>query len=332
MAVRRKWVALSVMGIFVIAAAVFAYGRWRHAQWHIETEDAYVRGHIYSVASRIPGPLLTLDVLENQAVEKGQTVATIDPRDYDAAIVKAEASLGEATADVTVKEANIAQTKAQIAAAQSQLDLAAADRVRIGALYERQSIPKQKYDQAVTAQAVAKAQLATIEKTVSLGSAGLGVSKMKVGTAQAQLEQAKLQRSYCTVIAPVTGVVSRKMAEVGNVVAPGQPLFAVVPLALNDIWVEANFKETQLKNVRPRQPCVLKADIDKGTEYRGTVDSISAGTGAAFSLLPPENATGNWVKVVQRVPVKIRIDPASDPGHKLRVGLSVQVGINTRGK
>jgi membrane fusion protein (multidrug efflux system) len=332
MVVRRRWVALTVMGIFVVASAAFGYARWRYAQWHIETEDAYVRGHIYSVASRIPGTLLALDVLENQPVEKGQTVATIDTRDYDAAVVKAEASLGEATADIAVKEANIAQARAQIAAAQSQLDLAGADRVRIGALFERQSIPKQKYDQAVTAEAVARAQLATIEKTVSLGRAGLGVSRMKVVTAEAQLEQARLQRSYCTVVAPVRGVVSRRMAEAGTVVAPGQPLFAVVPLALDDIWVEANFKETQLKSVRSGQPCVLRADIDKGREVGGTVESISAGTGAAFSLLPPENATGNWVKVVQRVPVRIRINPGSDPGHTLRVGLSVRVAIDTRRK
>lgn len=330
MAVKKKWVALAFLGIFAVAAALFGYVRWRHAQWHVETEDAYVRGHIYSVAPRIPGTLLTLDVLENQEVKEGQPVATLDPRDYDAAIVKAEASLGEATADVAVKEANIAQTKAQIAAARSQLGLAMADRVRIGALYERQSIPKQKFDQAVTAEAVAKAQLATVEKSVSFRSAELGVSRMKVGTSQAQLEQARLQRSYCAIVSPVAGVVSRKWAEPGNVVAPGQPLFAVVPLDLKDIWVEANFKETQLQHVRPGQPCTLEADIDKGKEYQGTVDSISAGTGAAFSLLPPENATGNWVKVVQRVPVKIKISPGSDPGHKLRMGLSVKVAIDTR--
>jgi len=330
MAVKKKWVALIVLGIFVMAAALFGYARWRHAQWHIETEDAYVRGHIYSVASRIPGTLLALDVLENQEVKEGQTVATLDPRDYDAAVAKAEASVREAAADVAVKEANIAQAKAQIAAARSQLDLAAADRIRMEALYERQSIPKQKFDQAVTAEAVAKAQLATIEKTVSLWGAALGVSTSKVETAKAQLEQARNQRSYCTIVSPTTGVVSRKMAEAGNVVAPGQPLFAIVPLDSDDIWVEANFKETQLQHVRPGQPCTLRADINKGKEYTGTVDSISAGTGAAFSLLPPENATGNWVKVVQRVPVKIRINPGSDPDHKLRVGLSVKVAIDTR--
>ena len=330
MAVQRKWVALLTLGIFAIAAALLGYIRWRHAQWHIETEDAYVKGHIYSVASRVPGTILTLDVQENQAVEQGRTVATIDPRDYDAAMLKAQASLAESDSDQMVKQAAIAQAKAQISAARSQLDLARADLARISALNDRQSIPKQKYDQAITAEAVAKAQLLTAEKTVTVGIAALEVSKMKIGTARAKLDEAQLQRSYCAIVSPIAGVVSRKMAEVGNVVAPGQPLFAVVPLALDDIWVEANFKETQLKNVRPGQPCTLRADIDKGQEYAGTVDSISAGTGAAFSLLPPENATGNWVKVVQRVPVKIRITPGSDPGHKLRMGLSVQVAIDTR--
>jgi membrane fusion protein (multidrug efflux system) len=332
MAVHRKWVALVILGIFVVAAGIFGYGRWKHAQWHIETEDAYVRGHIFSVSSRIAGTLLSLEVQENEAVRAGQTIATVDPKDYDAAVVKAEASTSEAAADCAVKEAAIAQAKAQVLAARSQLQLAASDLARIAALNERQSIPRQKYDQAVTAEAVARAQLAAAEKTVSLASAGLEVSRKKTETAEAQLEQARLQRSYCTIVAPADGVVSRKMAEAGNVVAPGQPLCAVVPLALNDIWVEANFKETQLKNVRPGQPCTLRADIDKGKVYTGKVDSISAGTGAAFSLLPPENATGNWVKVVQRVPVKILIDPSSDPEHRLRVGLSVKAAINTKGR
>jgi membrane fusion protein, multidrug efflux system len=331
MAMKKKWAALIVLGLFVVAATAFGYTRWKHAQWHIETEDAYVKGHIFTVASHIPGALLTLPVLENEAVKEGQVIATIDPRDYDAALAKAEATLGETTADLAVKEANIAQARAQISAARSQLELAASDRARIGALYDRQSIPKQKLDQAVTAEAVAKAQLSTIEKTVALGGAGLEVSRRKVETARAQLEQARLQRSYCSITSPASGLVSRKMSEVGQVVGAGQPLFAVVPLALDELWVEANFKETQLKHVRPGQKCTLKADIDKGREYVGKVDSISAGTGAAFSLFPPENATGNWVKVVQRLPVKITIDPGSDPEHRLRVGLSVKVAIDTRG-
>ncbi len=332
MNVNRKWVALLILALFVLAAAIFGYVRWRHAQWHIETEDAYVKGDIYSVASRIPGTLKTLEVRENEAVKAGQTIATIDPRDYDAAVTKAEAPVNEATADCAVKEANIAQAKAQVAAAKSQLQLASQDLDRIKALYERQSIPKQKYDQAVTAEAVAKAQLMAAEKTISYGVAGLEVSRKKTETAKAQLDQAQIQRSYCTIVAPATGVVSRKMSEAGQVVAAGQPLCAVVPLDLKEIWVEANFKETQLTNIRPGQKVTLTADIDKGKTYTGVVDSISAGTGAAFSLLPPENATGNWVKVVQRLPVKIKIDPSTDPEHKLRVGLSVQVAVDTKSK
>ena len=149
--------------------------------------------------------------------------------------------------------------------------------------------------------------------------------------ASAGLAQAQLQRSYCTIVAPCDGTVSRKLAEPGMVVAAGQPLLAVVPLGQEDLWVEANFKETQLHRVRPGQRVRMKADID-GRIFTGTVDSLSAGTGAAFSLLPAENATGNWVKVVQRLPVKISLDRNADPERKLRLGLSVEAEIDTRSR
>jgi membrane fusion protein (multidrug efflux system) len=289
-----------------------------------------VKGHLHSVSSKIPGTLLTVGVEDNQPVKAGQEVASIDPRDYDAAVAKAEASLVEAQSALATDEAKIAQARAQQEAAGSQLDLARIEKERLSALYARQSLPKQKYDQAVTAEAVAEAQQAAAQKTVAATRAGLEVSRRKAGTAQAALEQARLQRSYCTIVAPADGVVSKKSAEAGMVVAPGQPLFAVVPLGLEDIWVEANFKETQIRNVRPGQSVRLWADMDKGKTYRGTVESVAAGTGAAFSLLPPENATGNWVKVVQRVPVRIRIAEGEDPEHALKLGLTVTVEIDTR--
>lgn len=332
MAVQRKWIALIILLLFAVAGFLVGYVRWRHAQWHVETEDAYVQGRIYSVASRIPGTLLTVAVEENQRVEAGQTVATLDPKDYDAAVARAEASLDEASAAVVTNEASIAQAKAQVEAARSQLEFAKTELDRISALYRRQSIPKQRYDQAVTAHDVAKAQLLAAQKTVALATAGLEVSRKRVDTAKTALETAQLQRSYCAVTAPATGYVSKKSAEPGQVVAPGQPLFAIVPLAMDDIWVEANYKETQLANVRPGQRATIKADIDPGRPFTGRVESLSAGTGAAFSLLPPENATGNWVKVVQRLPVRIKFDPDTDPDHKLRVGLSVTVTIDTRSK
>lgn len=331
MASARKWVSLGVLALIALAGGSWGFFHWRHTRVFIHTENAYVRGHIYSVSSRIPGPLNTVDIVDNQEVKAGQVVATIDPKDYDVAIERAEASLAEAQARLATDEAKIAQARAQVEAAASQFDLAKIEKDRLSALYAKQSIPKQKYDQAVTAEAVAEAQQSAAKKTVSANQATLEESRRKVETAKAVLDQAKLQRSYCTIVAPVVGVVSKKSAEPGMVVAPGQPLCAVVPLDTADVWVEANFKETQLKNVRPGQRVKLWADIDKSRAYSGTVESISAGTGAVFSLLPPENATGNWVKVVQRVPVRIVLDEGTDPDHKLRLGLTVTVEIDTRG-
>ncbi len=330
MAVKKKWVALGILLGLAVAGGVVGYLRWKHNQIFVSTDDAYVGGRIYTVAPQIPGKILTLPIDENMLVQKDQVMATIDPKDYDAAIARAGASLSEAQAGVATNQAAIAQAKAQVLAYESQLRLAKIDRGRIQTLYERQSIPKQKYDDVVTREEVAQAQLKAAQKTVAQAEAALSVAEERIKVAQAALDQAQLQRSYCTITSPVTGYISRKLTQVGQVLAPGQPICAVVPLALNDIWVEANYKETQLGHVRVGQPVKISADIDKDRTYRGTVEGISAGTGAVFSLLPPENATGNWVKVVQRVPVRVKIDPASDPNHELRLGLSVSCEIDTR--
>lgn len=323
---------LSLAAILALAAAGSLWGflRWRRAQVFVATDDAYVRGSILTVASRIPGPLRTVDVQENQPVKAGQVLATVDPRDYDAAVARARASLGEATSALALNGAQIAQARAQLQAAESQRELAALEKARLTALHARQSIPTQKVDQAVTADAVAAAQVAAARKQVAAAEGLLGVSRSKVGVAQAALDQARLQRSYCDVTAPVDGVVSRKLAEKGIVVAAGQPLLAVVPLGTGQLWVEANFKETQLRRVRPGQPVTLRTDLDDGRVFRGTVESLAAGTGSVFSLLPAENATGNWVKVVQRVPVRIRLETGADPERRLRLGLSVTAEIDTR--
>ena len=331
MAAARKWISLFVLLLVALVGAIWGYLHWRHIQVFVSTENAYVRGHIYSISSRIQGTLLTIDVTDNEAVKAGQTIATIDPKDYDAAVAKAEATLNEKAAALAANQANIAQAKAQMEALKSQLNLARIELERASALFNRQSIPKQNYDRAATAEQVAQAQLVAAQKQVAATEAALGENARKVETAQASLDEAKLKRSYCTVVSPTDGEISRKSAEAGQVVAPGQPLCAVVPLDLKEIWVEANFKETQLTNVRPGQKVKLWADIDKRRTFTGSVESISAGTGAVFSLLPPENATGNWVKVVQRVPVRIKLDEGTDPEHKLRLGLTVTVEIDTRG-
>lgn len=327
----KKWASLAVILALAVTGTIWALVQWRHGQVYVATDNAYVKGHVMTVSSHIPGPLLQVAVQENQAVRAGQVLASLDPRDYEAAIARAEASLAEARSALALNEAQIAQARAQARAAESQQALAELEKRRMDALLARQSIPRQKHDQAATAEAVAGAQVAAARKQVAAAQGLLGVSRSKVQVAQAALDQARLQRSYCTIAAPCDGTVSRKLAEPGMVVAAGQPLLAVVPLGQEDLWVEANFKETQLRRVRPGQRVRMKTDLD-GRTFMGTVESLSAGTGAAFSLLPAENATGNWVKVVQRLPVKIALDPGADPERRLRLGLSVEAEIDTRSR
>ncbi len=329
MAKAKKWVSLGILLLLVVVGAAIGYARWRHNQIFITTENAYVQGDVYMVSFKVPGKILEVNVTDNQPVKEGDAIAVLDPHDYDLMISSAEATLAEAISGLATDEAMIAQYKAQVAAAKSQLDLADTELARVEALYKRESLPKQNYDRALAQQQVASAQLEAAKKAVAASQAKLVVSQAKVDGARARLESAKLQRSYCTVVAPVSGFISKKSGEAGQVVAAGQPICAVVPLGLKDIWVEANYKETQLKRVRPGQKARIWADIDKSRVYTGTVESLSAGTGGAFALLPPENATGNWVKIVQRLPVKIKINQESDPNHELRLGLTVTCEIDT---
>lgn len=332
MAMKKKWAVLIVLLIAVVLGSIVGYARWRHSQIYVKTSNAYVRGKIFSVSARIPGKLATVNVEDNQRVKKGQVIATIDPADFDAAVASAEANLAEAETAVESRKAAIERRKADVIAAKSRLDLAEIEYKRIASLYSRKSIPKQKLDEVVTQKKVAEAMLNASKKAVSEEIAGLKVLKRKIEVAKTMLATARLNRSYCTIVSPTDGTVSKKNSEPGDVVAPGQPLCAIVPLDVGEIWVEANYKETKLKRVKPGQKVTLKVDADKSRTITGRVESISAGTGAAFSLLPPENATGNWVKVVQRLPVRIAIDKGSDPEHLLRLGLSVTCTIDTNSK
>lgn len=332
MAARKKWISLLVLIAFVAVGAVWAHARWRHSQIHVATDNAYVKGRIHVVSSKVPGTLVEVRVEDNQEVKAGDPIATLDPRDFDMIVEKSEASVAEAEAALATDRAKIAQAKAQLGAALSQFELATVELERTAALFGRQSIPKQRLDHATAAKDTADAQVEAARKVIAAAEAALQVSARKADTSRSSLDNARLQRSYCTIVAPATGTVSRKSAEPGTVVAPGQPLCAIVPLGPSEIWVEANFKETQLRRVRPGQKVTLEADANPSKTYVGRVDSLSAGTGAAFSLLPPENATGNWVKVVQRLPVKIVLDPGQDPDRRLRLGMTVTVEIDTTSK
>ena len=325
----KKWLSFSVIVLVLAAIAVVGYRYWHYSQVYPNTEDAYVSGDVFSVSSRVAGKLLTVDVLENQTVRRSQVIATLDPRDYDAQVEQAKAALAEAQSALATNRAQIAQAKAKADADASKLELARINLARFSELFKRNSAPKQPYDNAVGAEQVAAADLAASQKALAAVEANLNVAQQHIKLQETRLANAELTRSYCTITAPADGVVSRKSAQAGQVVAPGQPLCAVVPLEAEHIWVEANFKETELRRIRVGLPATFHTDVDADREYRGWVESLSAGTGAAFSLLPPENATGNWVKIVQRLPVRIAIDPASNSDHSLRLGLSVHVEVDT---
>jgi len=326
---KKKWLGLVVIFLFAGALVVAGVLRWKHAQIFPSTEDAYVAGDIVPVASRIPGTILSLPVEENQPVHEGDVVATLDPRDMDAAVARAEAGLAAARSVVAADRARIAQARAAQEAAESDLDLKRLDLQRFTKLADQDSIPTRLRDQAVTAEQVAEAQVKAARKRLAAAKAALGVTRKRIAAAEVQLAHARLDRSYCSITSPATGRVSRKTAQVGQVVAAGQPLFAVVPLEAERVWIRANFKETQLARIQPGQPVRIHTDVDPDRTYHGVVESLSAGTGAAFSLLPPENATGNWVKIVQRLPVRIAVDPEDNTDRSLRLGLSVHVTVDT---
>jgi membrane fusion protein (multidrug efflux system) len=325
----KKLISLAFILLVAAAIAFAGYRYWKHAQVHPNTEDAYVSGDIFAIASRVQGTLLTVEVTENQRVTQGQVIATLDPRDYDTQVEQVRTALEEARSALATNRAQIAQERAKLEANRSRLELARLNLQRFSELYHRNSVPKQRYDDAVAAEQVASADTASSEKGLAAVRANLVVAEQRVKLQEVRLANAELTRSYCTIVSPIDGIVSKKGAQVGQVVAPGQPLCAVVPLAGDHIWVEANFKETELRRISVGQPVTFHTDVNADRTYTGWVESLSAGTGAAFSLLPPENATGNWVKIVQRLPVRIAIDPASDTDHSLRLGLSVHVEVNT---
>ncbi len=325
----KKWIGLVIILIFAAAMAGVWRIYWKHEQLYPSTGDAYVSGDIYQVSSRIPGTVVRLAVDENQLIERGAVIAELDPRDMDRAVDQAQAALERSMAVPATIRAKIAQAQAEVQAASSDLLLRKTDLTRFTELVAKNSIPKRSYDQAVAAEQVAAARKVAAQKALAAAQAQLVVSLKAVHMARVALATARLRRSYCTVRSPVTGIVSKKNAHEGQVVAPGQPVCSVVPLKGRHIWIEANFKETQLARIHPGQPVRFHTDVDPDREYHGKVVSLSAGTGAAFSLFPPENATGNWVKIVQRLPVRIAVD--ADTGRSLRLGLSVHVTVDTTG-
>lgn len=330
--VRR--VLLVVVIVAAAAAAIPGYHYYRYLEGHVSTDDAYVDGTVALVSSRVAGTVTNVYVEDNWTVKEGQLLLTLDQRDFEVKVDQAQAQLERAKQSVDELYAGVQAARSGVSLVQSQLKQAKIDFDRAKSLKEQGVISAEQYDQANTGLRVAVADEALAKHQLAQAQAALGsqtddqsrYDRPVVKQAQAALEAAKLDLGYTKLTAPFAGVVTHKTAHVGNRVQAGEPLLAVVPLG--KLYVTANFKETQLTDVRVGQEAEIVADIYPGYTYKGHVDSISMGTGAAFSLLPPENATGNWVKVVQRVPVKIVIDGTRPEDKPLRLGLSVEVAID----
>lgn len=321
----RKRAAVILLVLLVAAVAMGAH-LWIRSKTHVETDNAFIESHVYSISSRVPGNVARVLVRDNQFVKKGDLLVELDPVDYRIRVENYSAQLDMARNETSSTYAQVEAAKAAVNSDRARLEQADLDLARGRALYQREVIPKEQLDKLETARKVAAARLAETEGSVRralalLGLTGNGGKDAQIVRKRAELEEAGRNLSFTRILAPADGYITRKSVEPGNNIQAGQPLMALVQL--DNTWITANYKESQLGHVRSGQKVEFEVDTYPGMTFTGKVDSIMAGTGAAFSLLPPENATGNYVKVVQRIPVKIRIDASSDPRHLLRVGMSV---------
>jgi len=341
------WPATAALAVLLYFALSYLNGFLTHES----TDDAFVEGHVVSIAPRISGQVLAVHVLDNQLVRSNDLLVEIDPADYamTAAQKQSAADAQESSyklalagfelmrAKVTTAGAVAQESKADTAAAAATAARAKADFERSQELRKQNTISQQEFDSAQAAAQQAEANLNAAQQKAAADESKINEAKAQLNAteagvsmalalfrqAQTGVQSAQLDLSYTKIFAPSDGRVTRKAVEPGDYVQTGQMLLSIVP---NEVWVVANFKETQLKHMKPGQPALVEIDA-LGKTLRAHVDSIQAGSGARFSLLPPENATGNYVKVVQRVPVKIIFDEPLPAGRTIGPGLSVSPGV-----
>lgn len=322
----------------IILCLLIAIGGWVGLQMfitsktHIETDNAFIEARNVPVSAKVSGTVTRVLVNDNQFVKQGDLLLEIDPRDYQVQMAKATAGVGVAENETGGEYLKVEAARAALQSAKARHDQAVVDLERGEKLFAREVIPKEQLDRLKTGRRVAESQLKEAEENLKraqaeAGLGGAGGTRAKVMERKALLNEAELQLSYTKVYAARNGYITRKSIEPGANIQAGQALMALVPL--QDAWITANYKERQITHIQPGQKVEFSVDAYPGRTFTGRVDSIMAGTGAAFSLLPPENATGNYVKVVQRIPVKIAIDTSSDPEHLLRVGMSVVPVVKT---
>lgn len=318
---QKKKKAFLIVGAVVCVGLIAGYFYNGYRKTHVTTDDAYVDGNIHTIAAKINGTVKAVYINDNQAVKKGDLLIEIDPVDYDVKRQEAKSALGVERAKLSESETRIESARANLELARANLKLAETDKERAEKLIKEQVISQERYDRAMTTYEITRAQVKAAEEQLRQAESQKITQLSTIRQKQASADLADLNVDYTKIYAPVDGYVTKKSVQIGNQIQPGQPLMAVV--SLNDIWITANYKETEMGGIRPGQQVKIKVDSYPGRTFAGKVDSIMAGTGVSFSLFPPENATGNYVKVVQRIPIKIVLDEGTDKDHLLRIGMSV---------
>ena len=327
---RKLWLGalalLVVLGIVGVWAWHELYGRWSES-----TDDAYVNGNVVEITPLVTGTVVSIGADDGDLVHEGQVLLSFDPSDAQVGLQSAEANLARTVRQVRGLFSNVNGMKAQVAAQKSEVQKAQDNYSRRKSLAAGGAISQEELSHARDDLASAQSALRNAEQQLNTTTALVDNTAVAnhpdVLAAAAQLRQAYLEHARTTLIAPVTGYVAKRTVQLGQRVQPGTALMAVIPL--NQLWIDANFKETQLHNMRIGQPVEIESDIyGSDVKYSGSIDSIGAGTGSAFALLPAQNATGNWIKIVQRVPVRIHINADQLAQHPLRVGLSTVVDVN----
>ena len=330
---RQRKTRMSIaIGIFLLIGLLWALYWFFIARYHEETENAYVAGSMVVVNAQTAGTVEAILAEENQVVKAGDVLVKLSPTDAQVALAQASAQLANATRQIQNVFNTVSVTRAQMVQANSAVKTAQDAVNRRAVLVKTGAVSREEYDQAVNAlnQALA-AQKTTMEQNKSAGAQVAGTTTQNhpaIEAAKAAFRSAYINNKRLAVLAPTDGVIAKRNVQVGQQISQGVPLMSIV--AANQLWVEANFKETQLANLRVGQTVELTSDVfGSGVKFKGTVQGIGIGTGSAFSVLPAQNATGNWIKIVQRIPVRIQLDAEELKAHPLRVGMSMIANVNT---
>lgn len=331
---RARRIGFLILGAVILIGAIIYGVMELTAPPSEETDDAYVGGNIVAVTARDGGTVLALHADNTQAVTQGQPLIDLDPATTDVQLAAAEAALGRAVRAVRSNTAQVDEAGAEIAQAQADLSKTLNDYARRKGAAADGAVSGEELSHAADAVTTARAALnlarAKQAQAASTVAGTTVANNPQVLAAIADLRQAAINSSHMRITAPVSGVIAQRTVQLGQKVAAGTPLMAVVPL--DSLWVDANFRETQLQHLRVGQPAVIHADVyGKDVTFHGKVLGLGAGSGSAFSLLPPQNASGNWIKIVQRLPVRIRILPGQAAARHLRVGMSVRPRIAVDG-